>query len=93
MEQGADPNYQLYWIDDWCWNKKRLPPVHEACKKGYLKITKALVSDKADIESGDKLLGMTAFHCACQEGHTEIVEYLSQDIKCRIGKCQSRRVF
>ncbi len=37
----------------------------------------------------DGLFGMTAFHCACEGGHMEIVVYLSQDVKCRIGKCVS----
>ncbi len=80
--RGADPNHQLYWKD-------RLPPLHEACRKGNLDITRALVSGGADVEKGDGLLGMTAFHWACEGGHMEIVVYLSQDVKCRIGKCVS----
>ncbi len=86
LEEGADPNHQLYWSEDW---KNRLPPLHIACWNGNLEITRALVSGGADIERGGGLLGMTAFHWACRRGHMEIVVYLSQDVKCRIGKCVS----
>ncbi len=89
--RGADPNHQLYWSRDWySFTKKwRLPPLHEACRKGNLDITRALVSGGADVEKGDGIGGMTAFHWACVRGHMEIVVYLSQDVKCRIGKCVS----
>ncbi len=83
LEEGADPNHQLYWSEDW------LPPLHTACEKGYMEITRALVSGGADIERGGGRWGRTAFHCACWGGHMEIVVYLSQDVKCRIGKCVS----
>ncbi len=91
LEEGADPNHQLYWRRDWCsyTNKRRCPPLHEACLRGNLEITRALVSGGADIERGGGLWGETAFHCACRGGHMEIVVYLSQDVKCRIGKCVS----
>ncbi len=86
LEEGANPNHQLYWRRDW---KGRDPPLHEACRKGYMEITRALVSGGADIERGDGQYGMTAFHYACGGGHMEIVVYLSQDVKCRMGKCVS----
>ncbi len=91
LEEGADPNHQLYWSRDWCsfTEKYRRPPLREACEKGYMEITRALVSGGADVERGDALLGRTAFHYACLRGHMEIVVYLSQDVKCRIGKCVS----
>ena len=84
LGQGANPNHQLYWSEDW-----GLPPVHEACLRGYLEITRALVSGGADIEKGSGGLGMTAFHYACWGGDMETVVYLSQEMKCRIGKCVS----
>ncbi len=88
LGQGANPNHQLYWSKEW--NKKgKFPPVHKACVRGYLEITRALVSGGADIEKGGGALGMTAFHYACWEGHMETVVYLSQEMKCRIGKCVS----
>ncbi len=91
LEEGADPNHQLYWSRDWYsfTEKYRCPPLHAACRKGNLEITRALVSGGADIERGDGYWGMTAFHYACEYGHMEIVVYLSQDVKCRIGKCVS----
>ena len=88
LGQGANPNHQLYWSEEWNKNIK-LPPVHEACYQGYLEITRALVSGGADIEKGDGVSGMTAFHCTCWGGHMETVVYLSQEVKCRIGKCVS----
>ncbi len=88
LEEGANPNHQLYWSRDWD-KKGRDPPLHEACRDGYMEITRALVSGGADIERGDGLWGRTAFHWACLGGHMEIVVYLSQDVKCRIGKCVS----
>ena len=87
LGQGANPNHQLYWSKEW--NKKGFPPVHDACLRGYLEITRALVSGGADIEKGDGVSGMTAFHWACVVGHMETVVYLSQEMKCRIGKCVS----
>ena len=92
MGQGANPNHQLYWTEDWFWKKRRIPPLHEACKNGYLEITIALVSCEADIEVGDGR-GETAFHWACRGGHKEILVYLSQDEKCRVGKCMCVHVF
>ena len=88
MEQGANPNHQLYWSEEWD-EKGRRPPIHEACYQGYLEITRALVSGGADIEKGGGIWGETAFHLACYGGHMETVVYLSQEIKCRIGKCVS----
>ena len=88
LKQGANPNHQLYWSEEWS-DKNRVPPVHEACGRGYLEITRALISGGADIEKGDRVSGMTAFHSACWGGHMEIVVYLSKDAKCSIGKCVS----
>ena len=88
LGQGANPNHQLYWSEEWS-AKIRIPPVHLACGRGDLEITRALVSGGADIEKGDGHWGMTAFHWACEGGHMETVVYLSQEIKCRIGKCVS----
>ncbi|XP_064407245.1 uncharacterized protein LOC135352042 isoform X4 [Halichondria panicea] len=83
LGQGANPNHQLYWSEEWRTNDRR-PPVHRACWRGYLEITRALVSGGADIEKGDRRWGRTAFHWACRGGHMETVVYLSQEMKCRI---------
>ena len=91
LKQGANPNHQLYWNEEWCdvFKKNRRPPVHLACLRGSLEITRALVSGGADIEKSGGVSGMTAFHYACRGGHIEIVVYLSQEMKCHIGKCVS----
>ncbi len=86
LGQGADPNHQLYWSEDWCENKFRLPPVHQACYKCYQEITSALVSGGANVEKADGLSGSTAFHCACQGGKMATVKYLFEVVKCRTGK-------
>ncbi|XP_064407439.1 uncharacterized protein LOC135352207 [Halichondria panicea] len=83
LGQGANPNHQLYWSEEWRDNYS-IPPVHRACYYGYLEITRALVSGGADIEKGDGRWGMTAFHWACRGGHMETVVYLSQKMKCHI---------
>ncbi len=88
LGQGANPNHQLYWSEEWRDNYS-FPPVHLACERGYLEITRALVSGGADIEKDDGVWGSTAFHSACERGHMETVVYLSQEMKCRIGKCVS----
>ena len=88
LGQGANPNHQLYWSKEWSANY-RPPPVHLACVRGYLEITRALVSGGADIEKSVGVSGETAFHWACVGGHIETVVYLSQEMKCRIGKCVS----
>ena len=84
LGQGANPNHQLYWSEEY-----RITPVHHACWRGYLEITRALVSGGADIEKDDELSRSTAFHYACSGGHMETVVYLSQEVKCHIGKCVS----
>ncbi len=47
LGQGADPNHQLYWSDEWA-DKK--PPLHLACWWGYLEIVKTLVTHGAHTE-------------------------------------------
>ncbi len=84
LGQGADPNHKLYSSVDWY--KLKLPPVHEACYKGYQEIVIALISAGADVEKGDGLLDRIAFHWACQGGKIKTVKYLCQVAKCRTGK-------
>ncbi len=52
-----------------------------------MEITSALVGGGANVEMHEKRRGRTAFHCACVGGNKKIVVYLSQTVKCRIGKC------
>ncbi len=83
LGQGADPNHQLYWSDEWEWKK---PPLHLSCYQGYLEIAKTLVTHGARTDKGDGWRNMTPLHWACQGGHTEMVKYLIQELKCSTGK-------
>ncbi len=86
LKQGADPNHQLYWTSDWCIKKLRYPPIHTACRNGYLEITMLFLDGgAADVEKCDSKEGMTPFHFACLGGNIDIVVYLHQHVKCRTG--------
>ncbi len=82
LGQGADPNHQLYWSDEWV---GKLPPLHWACWRGYLEIAKTLVTHGARTDKGGAG-NMTPLHCACWEGDKEMVQYLIQELKCSTGK-------
>ncbi|XP_064382024.1 uncharacterized protein LOC135330954 [Halichondria panicea] len=77
LGQGADPNHQLYWSDEW-----DKPPLHFACHQGYLEIAKTLVTHGARTDKGDGMYNMTPLHWACHGGHKEMVQYLIQELKC-----------
>ncbi len=83
LGQGADPNHQLYWSDEWGWKK---PPLHLACYQGYLEIAKTLVTHGARTDKGGGMGNMTPLHWACQGGDKEMVQYLIQELKCSTGK-------
>ena len=63
LEQGADPNHQLYWSEEWISIEKdqgswyrTLPPLGAACYKGNLEIVKLLVQKGCDVDkSGWKI--------------------------------------
>ncbi len=57
-----------------------------------MEITSALVDGGANVDKHEKRRGRTAFHCACVGGNKETVVYLSQTVKCRIGKCMCMHV-
>ena len=80
LGQGADPNHQFYWSDEWA-----LPPLHEACLQGYLEIVKTLVTHGARTDKGDGTNNMTPLHWACEGGHKEVVQYL-KEVGCSTGK-------
>ncbi|XP_064385997.1 uncharacterized protein LOC135334642 isoform X2 [Halichondria panicea] len=79
LGQGADPNHQLYWSDEW---GDKLPPLHKACYEGYLEIVKTLVTHGARTDKGGGMDNMTPLHCACWGGHNEVVQYLIQEVGC-----------
>ena len=83
LEQGADPNHQLYWSDEW---EEELPPLHWACLVGYLEIVMMLVDHGAHTDKGGGWSNRFPLHCACDGGHKEVVQYLIQEVKCNTGK-------
>ena len=83
LEQGADPNHQLYWSVEW----GKYPPLHNACYEGYLEIVMMLVDHGAHTDKGDgRLSNSLPLHWACSRGHKEVVQYLIQEVKCNTGK-------
>ena len=80
LGQGADPNHQLYWSNEWA---DKVPPLHKACWMGYLEIVKTLVTHGARTDKGDR--GITPLHWACLGGHKEVVQYL-KEVGCSTGK-------
>ncbi len=85
LGQGADPNHQLYWSDEWEGDDKE-PPLHLACYRGHLEIVKTLVNHGARIDKGAGRYNMTPLHNACLRGHKEVVKYLIQEVGCSTGK-------
>ncbi|XP_064407413.1 uncharacterized protein LOC135352129 isoform X6 [Halichondria panicea] len=75
LGQGADPNPQLYWSDEWA---DKMPPLHRACLEGYLEIVKTLVTHGARTDKGGGILNRTPLHYACLGGHKEVVQYLKE---------------
>ena len=82
LGQGAYPNHQLYWSDEWA---DKVPPLHRACYEGYLEIVKTLVTHGARTDKGDGKTNGTPLHWACWEGHKEVVQYL-KEVGCSTGK-------
>ncbi len=83
LGQGADPNHQLYWSDEWA--VKYPPPLHRACYQGYLEIVKTLVTHGARTGKGDVGYNRTPLYWACYGGHKEVVQYL-KEVGCSTGK-------
>ncbi len=81
LEQGADPNHQLYWKKDW-----KYPLIHWACLLGCLKIVKMLVVHGARTDQGDRLSNRVPLHFACKGGHKEVVQYLIKEVRCKTSK-------
>ncbi|XP_064397861.1 uncharacterized protein LOC135344563 isoform X2 [Halichondria panicea] len=78
LEQGADPNHQLYWSKEWYTD----PPLHKACLRGHLEIMKTLVTHGARTDKGDGTDNMTPLHYACMGGYKEMVKYLTKEVEC-----------
>ena len=93
LEQGADPNHQLYWSEEWIRREKNsglwyktLPPLGAACYKGNLRIVKLLVQRGCDVDKSDGKHKETSLHTACYAGHKHVVEYLITEAKCKVGE-------
>ena len=83
LGQGADPNHQLYWSNEWA---DKEPPLHKACYRGYLEIVKTLVTHGARTDKGSRRDNKTPLHWACYGGHKEVVQYLIEEVRCSTGK-------
>ena len=86
LGQGADPNHQLYWSNEWADDWEGIPPLHWACWRGYLEIVKTLVTHGARTDKGDRTNNSTPLHWACMRGHKEVVQYLKEEVGCSTGK-------
>ena len=80
LREGANPNHQ------WFWDEHRTPPLHEACRSGFLVIVELLVDGKADPNRGDGLDNWTPLHYACESGKKDVVQYLVRDLNCKPGE-------
>ncbi len=83
LGQGAGPNHQLYWSDEWAYKD---PPLHYACWWGYLEIVKILVTHGAHANVCAGRDNSTPLHYACLGGHKEVVQYLIKEVGCSTGK-------
>ncbi len=84
LGQGADPNHKFYWSDEW--PGYMLPPLHEACVRGYLQMVKTLVTHGARTDEGDRRDNRTPFHWACRGGEKEVVKYFFRELGLSTGK-------
>ena len=92
LDQGADPNHQLYWSDEWVSKlPPKYPPLHDACSEGKLKIAQLLVKRDANVNRGGGRYNRTPLHCACYGGHIDTVKYLVDDLQCSVCECVDPR--
>ena len=85
LDEGADPNHELYWSEEWM-SKKWLPPLHAACERGKLKKVKVLIERRANTDKADSIFNLTPLQRAFLEGRKQVVEYLTKEVKCKLGK-------
>ena len=85
LDQGADPNHEIFWSKDWL--SKNNPPLHTACIKGDLEIVKILIqSGGADADRDDLIFNLTPLQHAIFKGNKQVVEYMTKDVKCKVGE-------
>ena len=85
LDQGADPNHESYWSEEWT-SRKRLPPLHSACVRGYVRKVKVLIQRGADTNKGDPIFNLTPLQRACLAHRKQVVEYLNKEVKCKVGE-------
>ena len=85
LDKGADPNHELYWSEEWM-SEKRLPPLHAACERGELEKVKVLIERGASTDKADSTLNLTPLQRACLKGMKQVVEYLTKEVKCKLGE-------
>ena len=83
LDQGADPNNELYWSNEWGWKS---PPLHSACEKERFDIAKLLVEKGNANPNRVAQFDQTPLLTACLIGHKQAVQYLVEDAKCDIGE-------
>ena len=71
LRSGADPNI--------------CHALHEACKNGDVKIAKMLVEGGAETNLPGGIYNKTPLQYACEKGHIEIILFLTEECKCKIG--------
>ena len=86
LGQGANPDHQLYWSDEWYNNPPLHPPLHIACVKGYVSIVKMLIEAGADVDRRSGVFNYTPLHNACVGGHKEVMDYLIREAGCKVGE-------
>ena len=88
LQMNITASHQLYWSDEWNKGYSRppmLPPLHQACRDGNLRIVKMLVTG-VDVNRGDARENSTPVHQACRRGNKDVVEYLIREAGCEVGE-------
>ena len=85
LDEGADPNHDLYWSEEWM-SRKKLPPLHAACEDGNLERVKVLIKRGANTDKADCIFNLTPLQRACFAGEKQVVEYLTKEVKYKLGE-------
>lgn len=89
LDEGADPNHQLYWSEEWISEEKWTPLFIACCIQKNLELVKVLVQRGAAVDKGCGEANFTPLHGACIAGFKKGVEYLIMEAGCKVGKSQA----